>query len=406
MSFKARAEFTGPQASYVFAFPYLDPAHVKFYVDDVAASFSLQNANPDSGGEVVPVTAPGASASVVVVRETPSGPLVDFQGASLLTEEDLDTANRQALYVAEEATDIVILNEAVSASALVVANAVTDVVTNAQAASEAARDAAVVAQGAAEDAAVDAISNAAAQVAAATTQAENAAVSAGAALTSQNAAAASAAAASAIVSGSLTFQGLLDASGGTLPANVTSADYWIVSVGGTAGGFDLIQGDLLFYNALGYYLVPSTNPDALFRDGSLAMLGGLNMGGNAVTNVTTLDTSGPVTVGGTAVAQRGMPIVSELGTTRTLALADSGCYVRCDNASAITVTIPTNSTVAFPTGTEIVVCQSGAGTVTFNPTFGVTVNSVDSKVAIAGQHAAVTLKKVGTDQWDLFGALA
>ena len=48
----------------------------------------------------------------------------------------------------------------------------------------------------------------------------------------------------------------------------------------------------------------------------------------------------------------------------TLVLADGGKVVEINSATPVTLTVPANSAVAFPTGTLIEVCQIGAGQVT------------------------------------------
>lgn len=121
---------------------------------------------------------------------------------------------------------------------------------------------------------------------------------------------------------------------------------------------------------------------------------------------TTLAASGNTTLDGTAIAKQGMPIVTEAGTTKTFALTDIGAYVRTTSGSAVTITVPENSSVAFPTGTEIVVFQAGAGQVTFVAAGSVTINSKDGDLKITGQYSSATLKKVATDEWDMIGDLA
>jgi hypothetical protein len=96
---------------------------------------------------------------------------------------------------------------------------------------------------------------------------------------------------------------------------------------------------------------------------------------------------------------------SQSGTTYTLVLTDAGKMIRCTNASAVTVTVPLNSSVAFPTGTVIEVRQAGAGQVTISPTGGVTLNSESSMRKTAAQYRGVSLIKVATDTWDLDGSL-
>jgi hypothetical protein len=121
--------------------------------------------------------------------------------------------------------------------------------------------------------------------------------------------------------------------------------------------------------------------------------------------VVALATSG-MTVTGTAVATQGMPIASQSANTKTLALTDNGSYVRCSNTTTMTVTIPANATVAFPTGAEMVFFQVGAGNVQFANAAGVTLNSKESLVNLTGQYSAATLKKIATNTWDLIGDLA
>ena len=116
--------------------------------------------------------------------------------------------------------------------------------------------------------------------------------------------------------------------------------------------------------------------------------------------------NGALVVESTGVAKAGMPIVTNSTTSRTFAIGDNGKYIRTTNAAATTVTIPPNSSVAFPVGAEIVVFQAGAGTVTFAAGAGVTINSKDSALSISAQYAAATCKKVATDTWDLIGDLA
>lgn len=62
----------------------------------------------------------------------------------------------------------------------------------------------------------------------------------------------------------------------------------------------------------------------------------------------------------------------QTGTTYTLVLADATKAVRVTNGSAITVTVPTNASVALPVRCVIPIFQGGAGVVTLTPASGVT----------------------------------
>ena len=111
-----------------------------------------------------------------------------------------------------------------------------------------------------------------------------------------------------------------------------------------------------------------------------------------------------LTVSGGLVAP--LQINAQTGTTYTFVLADAGKMVTSSNGSAQTLTVPPNSSVAYATGTQIIVQAIGSGTATLAEGSGVTINSKDSNKDIDGQYAAATLIKTATDAWSLIGALA
>lgn len=100
--------------------------------------------------------------------------------------------------------------------------------------------------------------------------------------------------------------------------------------------------------------------------------------------------------------------VDTFSAAKTLALSDSGVYWRCTAATGVTVTVPTNDSVAFPVNTEIHFRQAAAGTITLSPAGGVTINPprVGGPLATGETGDTITLKKVATNEWDLFGATA
>lgn len=88
----------------------------------------------------------------------------------------------------------------------------------------------------------------------------------------------------------------------------------------------------------------------------------------------------------------------------TLVLADKDKLVEIENASANNLTIPLNSSVAFPIGTQITVLQTGAGTTTLVATGGVTLNATPGLI-LRARWSSVTLIKRGTDTWVAIGDL-
>jgi len=97
-------------------------------------------------------------------------------------------------------------------------------------------------------------------------------------------------------------------------------------------------------------------------------------------------------------------INAQTGTTYTTVLADRSKLVTLDNASAVTVTIPPNSSVAYPTGTKIDLLAKGAGQVTVAAGTGVTVNSSQT-LKLRAQWSAASVIKLATDTWVLVGDL-
>lgn len=96
---------------------------------------------------------------------------------------------------------------------------------------------------------------------------------------------------------------------------------------------------------------------------------------------------------------------AQTGTTYTLVLTDVAKVISMSNAAAITLTVPTNASVAFPTGTQILVYQAGAGQITVSGA-GVTLRSSGSRLKTFGQYAVIGLLKIATDEWVVFGNTA
>jgi hypothetical protein len=89
----------------------------------------------------------------------------------------------------------------------------------------------------------------------------------------------------------------------------------------------------------------------------------------------------------------------------TLVLADKDKIVEMSNASANTLTVPLNATVAYPVGTQINIIQTGAGQTTVAATGGVTINSTPG-LKIRAQWSSATLIKRATNTWVLVGDLS
>ena len=108
----------------------------------------------------------------------------------------------------------------------------------------------------------------------------------------------------------------------------------------------------------------------------------------------------------TALATAMVAINAQTGTSYTTVLGDDGKLITADNASAITLTIPPNGTVAYGIGTQINIMQLGAGQVTITPGAAVTIRSAGSKLKTSAQYAVATCVKIASDTWVAVGNLS
>lgn len=99
--------------------------------------------------------------------------------------------------------------------------------------------------------------------------------------------------------------------------------------------------------------------------------------------------------------QASLPVNVETASY-TLTLGDAGGTVEMNVGSANNLTVPPNSSVAFPVGTVVEVCQIGSGQTTIVEGSGVTVQTPETLV-LTGQWSTVSLRKRATDEWVLAG---
>lgn len=100
-------------------------------------------------------------------------------------------------------------------------------------------------------------------------------------------------------------------------------------------------------------------------------------------------------------------INAQTGTSYTLALSDAHKLVTLDNGSAVTVTVPPQSSVAWPAETRIKLARLGAGGVTVAEGSGVDVHvpAALSRV-LEDRYSAAELYRLAEDEWLLVGRLA
>jgi hypothetical protein len=116
-------------------------------------------------------------------------------------------------------------------------------------------------------------------------------------------------------------------------------------------------------------------------------------------------TATPTTINSDSIGYRGAPLNTQ-DADYTLVLVDSGKTVLHTSASTHTWTIPPNSSVAYPSGTVIVVANIGSGAVTIARGSGVALriggSATDGNKTLA-QHGIASLLKLDTNSWYVSG---
>jgi hypothetical protein len=91
--------------------------------------------------------------------------------------------------------------------------------------------------------------------------------------------------------------------------------------------------------------------------------------------------------------------VTERTASYTLQLTDKNSFIKMNSTTAVTVTIPTNASVAFPIGTKIAIMKYGTGDVTIVGATGVTLRDPNNQATITTQYDVRVIVKIGTNEW-------
>jgi hypothetical protein len=156
------------------------------------------------------------------------------------------------------------------------------------------------------------------------------------------------------------------------------------------------------------FTVGTDDIDVFQFSGSGTITAGTNISvsGNEVSVVATPSLSGVEFSDGTQTKQ-GVPsltVINQQAGAYTTVLTDRDKLVEVSSGSGVTVTIPTNSSVAYPVGTSIDILQTGSGQVTIAGAGGVTVNATPG-LKLRTQWSSATLFKRAENTWVVFGDL-
>lgn len=98
-------------------------------------------------------------------------------------------------------------------------------------------------------------------------------------------------------------------------------------------------------------------------------------------------------------------LIVEKTASHTLVLSDKDKLVEMNSSSANTLTVPLNSSEAFPVGSQINILQTGTGQTTIAPVSGgVTINATPG-LKLRARWSSATLIKRAENVWVLAGDL-
>jgi hypothetical protein len=132
----------------------------------------------------------------------------------------------------------------------------------------------------------------------------------------------------------------------------------------------------------------------------------------AGTGITVTDSTGPIPTVAFDYRAGSAVTLNAQTASYTLVLADADQkVVTMAVTSANTVSIPTNASVAYPTGSVINVIQTGAGQTTIQASSSgtTTINSTGAATAapkLRALNSAASCIKTGTDTWYVVGDIA
>ena len=114
--------------------------------------------------------------------------------------------------------------------------------------------------------------------------------------------------------------------------------------------------------------------------------------------------AGTVTTALAAKVDSYTPITQKTASYTLSTLNHRDDLIEMGSASALTLTIPLNSSIAYPVGTSLDILQTGAGQVTIAGAAGVTVNATPG-LKLRTQWSSATLFKRAENTWVVYGDL-
>jgi hypothetical protein len=199
----------------------------------------------------------------------------------------------------------------------------------------------------------------------------------------------------------------------TLPANSIS----LATVDVAAGALSIVTGNITDTRVLVTTNIPETGDITAVTAGTGLSGGGtsgsvtLSINTAVTADLTTAQTLTNKTLTTPTLTSPiiNLGITTDTSTGYTTVLSDNGKLITLSNASAITATIPPNSSVAYPIGAQLNFVQLGAGQVTFTQGAGVTIVSTGATASAPktrAQYSSATAIQTSANNWLVAGDIA
>ena len=210
--------------------------------------------------------------------------------------------------------------------------------------------------------------------------------------------------------------------GTTIPTSKTlvatdSTAYVVPSQTGNSGKYLTTDGTTSSWGTVASYSAPTLGSTSIASGSTVSNVNGLTINSTTIpTSKTLVATDSTDTLTNktltTPVITQGTSTPTFSTNAYTLVSGDAGKLLLASNSStAGTVNIPTNASVAFATGTEIHILQTGSGQLTIQATSSGTTTVLSTGATAAApklrvQYSAATLIKTATDTWYVVGDIS
>lgn len=195
------------------------------------------------------------------------------------------------------------------------------------------------------------------------------------------------------------------ANGGTGQTTATAAaNALLPSQTSNSGKYLTTDGSgTLSWGTVSGYSAPTLGSTSIASGATVTNINGLTINSTTIpTSKTLVDTDSSQTLTNKTLTDPKIGIARNTQAgSYTLVLSDAGKLVTLGSAATQVLTIPVNSSVAFPIGTQIMVTQYGSGKLQIAGA-GVTIRSTPGAFFRA-QYSSGTLTKIDTNEWILVG---